>query len=69
MIFKFLKVTQQRTGGVVGNLGFCCKFIALCNIENILQIDQELTVIAMVTVAQFFDSQCITTLCLKKFLV
>jgi len=57
--FKFSQVMQQNTKGMVGNLIW--KFTALYSSERILQIDQEFDkVIAMVRVAPFLDSQCIT---------
>ena len=44
LIFQFPKGMQQHTQDVVGKLiWFCRNFIALCNSERILQIDEELT--------------------------
>ena len=60
LIFKFSKVMQQHTSGVVSNLMWVlleiyCSLQHWKNFANRSTIDK---VIAMVRVAPFFDSQC-----------
>jgi len=63
LIFKFSKVMQQHTQGVVGNPIWVLLEIYCClqqwkNFANPSRIDK---VIAMVRVAPFFDSRCSLT--------
>jgi len=63
LIFKFSKVMQQHTWGVVGNLiliflEIYCSLQQWKNVANPARIDK---VIDMVRVAPLFDSRCIYT--------
>ena len=62
MVFKFPKVMQQHTWGVVGKLIWVLLDVCMQQRKNFANRSRIDTVIAMVTVAHVFDSWCIRSI-------